>query len=422
MDQIRDICNDMQSAANQRLTQFSAEAHASATRLGLVSSVGSAALFVLLLLATATIESGIRRREQLIHSLHDSELKVRDSRDVLHTTLNSIGDAVIATDAAGLITFGNPVTQSILRQTEAELVGRPLDEVFTIVNEYTRATVQSPVAQVLREGAIVGMADHTVLICPDGREVPIDDSAAPIRASDGRIRGTVLVFRDVTERRRAEQASRLLSTIVEGSDDAVISKDLNGIVTSWNKGAERIFGYTASKMIGKPIATIAAPDRKGEMPAILERIRNGKRMEHYETVRKAKDGQLIDISLTVSPVRDDSGRIVGASKIARDIREKKKAEERLRASEQEAREAREWLAATLSSIGDAVIATDNAGIVTLLNPVAASLTVWTQDDAKGRPLEEIFDITNEETGAKVENPVSKALREGRVVGMANNTS
>ena len=421
MDQIRAVCTEIQSVANRHMTQFSAEAHSNANRLGIVSSVGSVALLILLFLATATIERGTQRHEQLIESLDQKEMQLRESRDLLYTTLNSIGDAVISTNAAGRITFVNPVTRSILRQTEASLVGKNLDENFKIINEYTRAAVQSPVEKVLREGAIVGMANHTVLLCPDGREVPIDDSAAPIRGAAGDLQGTVLVFRDITERRRAEQASRLLSSIVESSDDAIISKDLNGIVTSWNAGAERVFGYTAREMIGKPIATIAAPDRLDEMPAILERIRNGDRVDHYETVRKTKDGTLINIALTVSPVRDASGRIVGASKIARDITERKRADERLQATEQEAREAREWLSATLSSIGDAVIATDDAGKVTLLNPVAARLTGWAQEDAAGRPLDEVFDISNEETGAKVENPVSKVLREARIVGLANHT-
>jgi PAS domain S-box-containing protein len=421
MDQIRAGCAEIQSAANQRVTQFSAGAQSSANRLGIVSSVGSVSLLVLLFLASATIERGARRREQLIESLNKRDAQIRESRDLLHTTLNSIGDAVISTDTSARITFVNPVSQSLLRQGEADLIGKNLEDNFRIVNEYTRAAVQNPVAKVLREGAIVGMANHTVLICADGREIPIDDSAAPIRGTDGKIKGTVLVFRDISERRRAEQTSRLLASIVESSGDAIVSKDLNGIVTSWNPGAERIFGYTATEMIGKPISTIAAPDRLDEMPAILQQIRNGERVEHYETVRRAKGGTLIDISLTVSPVHDAAGRIVGASKIARDITERKKAEERLRASEREAREAREWLTATLCSIGDAVIATDNAGRVTLLNPVAASLTGWTQDGAIGRPLDEIFVITNEVTGAKVENPVNKVLQEGRIVGLANHT-
>jgi PAS domain S-box-containing protein len=129
-------------------------------------------------------------------------------------------------------------------------------------------------------------------------------------------------------RQRGEQASRLLASIIETSDDAIVSKDTNGIVTSWNDGAERVFGYTADEMIGKPIMTLVPPDRHNEEPDFLERIRRGERIDHYETVRQRKDGSLIDISLTVSPLKDAAGKVVGASKIARDITESKQAQAR----------------------------------------------------------------------------------------------
>jgi PAS domain S-box-containing protein len=129
-------------------------------------------------------------------------------------------------------------------------------------------------------------------------------------------------------RRRAEQASRLLSAIVEASDDAIVSKDLNGIVTSWNGGAERLFGYAPREMIGKSITLLMPPYLQSEEPEILNRIRRGERVDHYETVRVRKDGTLVDISLTVSPVREASGKIVGASKIARDITDRKRAQDR----------------------------------------------------------------------------------------------
>ncbi|MDP8981290.1 MAG: PAS domain S-box protein [Acidobacteriota bacterium] len=119
----------------------------------------------------------------------------------------------------------------------------------------------------------------------------------------------------------------LLAAIVESSDDAIISKDLNGIITSWNRGAERIFGYEVAEAIGNPITIIATPARRNEMPAILERIKRGEQISHYETIRRRKDGEDINISLTVSPIRNESGVIVGASKIARDITERKLAEE-----------------------------------------------------------------------------------------------
>ena len=127
--------------------------------------------------------------------------------------------------------------------------------------------------------------------------------------------------------RYAERDARRLAAIVESSDDAIVAKDLNGIVTSWNQGAERLFGYTADEMVGKPVSILIPPDRLNEEPSILERLRRGQRIDHYETVRQHKDGSFIDISLTVSPVTDAEGTVIGASKIARDIRERKRAAE-----------------------------------------------------------------------------------------------
>ena len=128
--------------------------------------------------------------------------------------------------------------------------------------------------------------------------------------------------------RGQELAAQRLAAIVESSDDAILSTDLNGIITSWNKGAERLFGYTEEETLGKPVTMLMPPERQNEEPAILARIRRGERVDHYETVRQRKDGSLIDISLTVSPIKDTNGQVVGASKIARDVSERKRAEER----------------------------------------------------------------------------------------------
>jgi PAS domain S-box-containing protein len=266
------------------------------------------------------------------------------SRDFLQTTLASIGDAVIATDIEGRISFANPVALALLGWPEAELRGRHLDDVFHIVNEFTRAQVESPVARVLREGIIVGMANHTVLVAKDGTEIPIDDSGAPIRRADGPIQGTVLVFRDVTDRRRAGETSRLLASIVESSGDAIIAKDLDGIITSWNRGAERIFGYTPDEIIGKPVSILAGRGHEDEIPRILERVRNGERIDHFETVRRTKTGKEIRVSLSISPLHDALGRIVGASKIARDITERVQAAERLAQLNDELRRSNDELA------------------------------------------------------------------------------
>ena len=248
-------------------------------------------------------------------------------REYWQTTLTSIGDAVIVTDARGNVTAMNPDAQRLTGWSLETAQGRALADVFVIVNEETRQPVEDPVRKVLRTGTVAGLANHTVLITKEGREIPIDDSAAPIRDASGQLQGIVLVFRDITARRQAEEASLRLAAIVESSDDAILSKSLDGVVTSWNVGAERLFGYRAEEMIGQPILRLLPEDRHEEEYAILERLRRGERVDPFETVRRAKDGRLLDMSITVSPLRDARGRIIGASKIARDITERKRAEE-----------------------------------------------------------------------------------------------
>ena len=160
----------------------------------------------------------------------------------------------------------------------------------------------------LQTGTIVRLANHTVLSPGREKSMPIDDSAAPIRDEAGTTVGAVLVFRDVTERRRADLARAHLAAIVESSDDAIVSKTLQSVILSWNDGAERLFGYTAQEAVGQPITMLIPPERLAtKSEHILERIVRGERIEHFETVRVAKDGRRIDISLTISPIRDAEG-------------------------------------------------------------------------------------------------------------------
>jgi PAS domain S-box-containing protein len=165
--------------------------------------------------------------------------------------------------------------------------------------------------------------------CKDGsiRYVVISSS---VYRKDGRFIHTRCVTLDVTEHKKRYELQERLAAIVESSDDAIISKDLNGVVRSWNAGAERLFGYTSDEMIGKPITTIIPRDRLDEELDILRRLRCGQRVDHFETTRKTKDGALVNVSLTISPMKDAQGQIVGASKIARDITERQRHEKALR--------------------------------------------------------------------------------------------
>jgi two-component system, chemotaxis family, CheB/CheR fusion protein len=188
---------------------------------------------------------------------------------------------------------------------------------------------QCPMAIALREGRSV-RGEEIVVEQPNGKRVCVLPYPEPLRDPFGEMVGAVNMLVDITDRQQAEEARARLAAIVESSDDAIVSKTLDGIITSWNKGAERIFGYTAEEIIGRPITTLTTPESSDDPMHILERIRKGERVEHYETRRRTKDGRVISVSLTVSPLRDAAGRIVGASKIARDVTEQKRLQEELR--------------------------------------------------------------------------------------------
>ncbi len=246
---------------------------------------------------------------------------------LLSAIVDSSDDAIISKDLNGVITSWNRSAERIFGYTAAETVGRPVAEVLIPAD---RQNEEPDILARLRRGERV---DHfeTKRRRKDGALLDISLTISPVRDRTGRIVGASKIARDLTVRKRIERDARLLSAIVDSSDDAILSKDLNGVITSWNKGAERIFGFTAEEAVGQSVATLLIPeDRQAEEPDILARLQKGQRVDHFETKRKRKDGALLDISLTVSPVKDASGRIVGASKIARDITDQARHREELR--------------------------------------------------------------------------------------------
>ena len=266
-------------------------------------------------------------------AMRNAQTRASERREVLNVTLQSIGDAVITANTEGCITYLNRVAESLTGWSQSDALGQPLETVFKIVNETTRLPVDNPVAKALRKGIVVGLANHTVLIGKDGTERPIDDSAAPIRDEAGHVSGCVLIFRDVTAQRLADRdkanqllTARTLASIVESSNDAIVSKSLEGIIQSWNAAAERLFGFTAEQAVGKHISLVIPPDRIADENHILANLRAGQRIEHFETERLRSDGERIFVSLTISPIKDEAGNVVGASKIVRDITQQRLAE------------------------------------------------------------------------------------------------
>lgn len=182
-----------------------------------------------------------------------------------------------------------------------------------------------------------------------GQLIPVLYNIFPVRDSTGAITAYGTVTRNLTESKSAEQRLRSLASIVESSDDAIVSKNLDGIIANWNRGAERIFGYTSEEAIGQPITIVIPADRQSEEREILTRIRGGEHIDHFETIRQRKDGGLIVVSLTISPVKDDDGKIVGASKIARDITEQKRNQELISTLAREAEHRSKNLLATVQA-------------------------------------------------------------------------
>jgi PAS domain S-box-containing protein len=268
---------------------------------------------------------------------------VMESEQRLAVTLASIGDAVVTTDHRGDVTGMNDVAERLTGWSLPEAIGRPVENVITLLTEAAGQSRPNPVRQVLHSGKPLTLEDDTLLLARDGQRIPIDDSVAPIRVAHDHTAGAVMVFRDVTTRRlfEAERESqhriaRELAAIVETSDDAIVSKDLESTVRSWNRGAERMFGYTADEMIGRSIRTIIPEERWSEEDEVLRQLRQGNRVDHFETIRRRKDGTDIHVSLTISPIRSAAGTVVGASKIARDITDRRQAEaERARLLERE---------------------------------------------------------------------------------------
>jgi len=242
--------------------------------------------------------------------------------------LDLTNDAILVRDVSDRITFWNKGATEMYGFSRDEAIGRVSHDLLQ--TEFPEP-VESIKEKFLREGQWAGELRHT---CANGAKKTVSTRWIADCDASGNIRSVLESNRDITEANRAQEVQNRLAAIVESSDDAIVSKGLDGIISSWNKAAERMFGYLPDEAIGQHITLIVPSDRKDEEKEILARIGRGERVDHFQTVRQRKDGTLLEVSVTISPVRDSSGRVIGASKVARDITVQKRAEKALRESEQ----------------------------------------------------------------------------------------
>ncbi len=321
-----------------------------------------------LIIANQALQSEIAERKRTEEALRLSEKRWA-------TTLASIGDAVIATDTAGKITFMNAVAEGLTGWGLREASQRPVSEVFHIINEYTHQMVEDPVVKVIKAGAIVGLANHTILVKKDGAEVPIDDSGAPIIDRDGKVMGVVLVFRDITDRKQAEETLReseeRYRQLVQHAPAGIYEVDFTtGRFTEVNNVMSRILGYTHDELLAMTPSDILDDEGKAHFASRIRLARSGERpAEAAEYLVRTKDGRLIWALLNVT-FRWDAGKIVGATVVAHDITERKRVELEKQLLLDAVQAEKDKLSALVNSISDEVWFADINKKFTLANPSA----------------------------------------------------
>jgi PAS domain S-box-containing protein len=288
----------------------------------------------------------------------------------LARVVESSDDAIVSKDLNSIVTSWNGAAERMFGYTAAEAIGQSIRMIIPA----DRQAEEDMVLARIRAGEAITHFE-TVRQRKDGTLIPISLTVSPIHDDAGRVIGASKIARDLSEHTQAAAATQRLIAIVESSDDAIISKDLHGIITSWNRAAERMFGYTPGEAIGQSIRMIIPADRSAEEDIVLGHIRAGQAVTHFETLRRRKDGTLIPISLTVSPIYDQTGRVIGASKIARDISDRAQAAVAAR-----------QLAAVVESSDDAIITKDLHSIITSWNAAAERMFGYSEAEALGRSI------------------------------------
>lgn len=293
-----------------------------------------------------------------------------EKQALLAAIIASTDDTIVSNTLNGIITSWNPAAERIFGYTEDEAVGRHI----SLIIPPERMDEESFIISQVTKGEKVNHL-KTIRRAKNGSLVPISLTVSPIRNSGGQIIGASRMAREISEQQKADEKQAMLAAIVATSDDAIISKTLNGIITSWNPAAERLFGHSENEAIGKHISIIIPPDRLSEEDMIIGNISNGQKIDHFETIRMSKGGRLIPISVTVSPILSSSGAIIGASKVARDI------SDRRRASEKQG-----VLSAIIDTSDDTILSKTLKGIITSWNKSAERMFGYTEAEAIGQHI------------------------------------
>jgi PAS domain S-box-containing protein len=314
-----------------------------------------------------------------ITDLKAAEEALRVGEGRFRRVVEAVANAIIMVGADGTIEMVNAQVEAIFGYPRAELLGRPIE---VLLPEHYRshhpglrnAFFADP------QSRLMGAGRDLNAVRKDGREFPVEIGLSPIETVDGpKVLASII---DITARRQAQRTQAYFAAIVESTADAIIAKDLNGVVTSWNKAAELIFGYSASEMVGEQITRLLPADRLREEDNILACVRRGERIDRLETMRRRKDGSEFPVSLTISPILGPGGEIIGASKIARDITDRLRAERDLRASESRFR-------SIFSAVSEGIFITSPSGVFTEVNDAGCAMFGYTCDELIGGDIQMI---------------------------------
>jgi PAS domain S-box-containing protein len=275
---------------------------------------------------TEQAEEQVSTRAQETADAMSSEAEIAQRR--LAAIIESSEDAIASKDLNGVITSWNKSAERLFGWTAEEIIGKPVTTIIPLELHGDEPIILGKI----RSGERI---EHfqTVRVHKNGQLLNVSLTVSPIKDAKGNIVGAAKIVRDITRQKKLEEAALRLAAIVESSDDAIASKDLNGFITSWNRSAEKLFGYKAEEIVGKHVTLIIPPELHHDEDMILSKIRRGEKIEHFETIRLRKNGERIEVSLTISPVKDDDGHVIGAAKIVRNITETNKIERALRVTE-----------------------------------------------------------------------------------------